>query len=207
MLGALLMTAGGVGTFALTDSGPVAPGGNYLVANHDLRAGDPLTLTDVRFEPMTLSPELAARALNSTTGLEGAVLLVERRAGSLIDVEDLIASSQPTLSTSRVHEIRFAIPLDRTAPDLRPGDRVTVLATRDDITHVAAEDAPVTAFELSTDRIGSNGAGTLTLAIADARHVMTIAHFTQTAELTVVRSTRAVEDAYPDRITTPADEQ
>ena len=49
MLGALLMTAGGVGTFALTDSGPVAPGGNYLVANHDLRAGDPLTLADVRF--------------------------------------------------------------------------------------------------------------------------------------------------------------
>ena len=74
LVGALLITVATIGAFAVATSTEDGPATDYLVMTRDLRAGDSITEADVRFEPMTLSEELAGRTLNSTAGLEGATI-------------------------------------------------------------------------------------------------------------------------------------
>lgn len=207
LVGALLVTIGALGAFALATGGADGPATSYLVATRNLEAGAAITLDDVRFEPMELSPELAATTLNSTDGLEGAVLLTDLRVGELLDLADVIAAAEAGPDgLGDVHEITFGVPLDRTPADLAPGDRVTVLATHDGVTRLAVEDAPVLAIDTQAERIGSSGRGILTLAIDDPIVVMEIAHLTQVAEITIVRSTRALDDVFPATATTPGAE-
>ena len=202
-MGALLVTTGALGTFALATSGDEGPTTSYLVAAHDLEAGTTLTATDVRFEPMELSPALASSTLNSTDGLEGALLLLDHRAGALIDVSDVIPAAPGVPHGLDVHEISFAVPLARTPEGLREGDRITVLATHDGVTRLAVEDAPLIAADTTPDRIGASGQGILTLAIDNAAVVMEIAHLTHVGDITIVRSTRALDDTFPDLVATP----
>ena len=202
LVGALLVTLAAVGSFAVATAGNDGPGTEYLVLDSPIEAGDPVMLSAVSLEPMELSPTLIASALTTTDGLEGATALRDLRAGELLATDDLIAA--PTIdgrAIFEVHELTFAVPLERTPPGLRRGDRVTILGTTADATAVAVEDALVLTIDTRTDQIGSSGSGVLTLAIDDALSVMTIAHVTQTTDITVVRSTRALADHYPEVVT------
>ena len=198
LAGALLVTIGALGAFALATGGDDGPTTSYLVSARDLAAGESITIADVRFEAMELSTELARSTLNSTDGLDGAVVLHDLRSGELVSVSHLAAAATAAgESLGAVHEVAFGIPLDRSPAGLAPGDRVTLLATAEGTTTLAVEDAVVLAIDTQPDQIGSNGRGILTLAIDDPTTVMEIAHLTQVADITVVRSTRALDDRYP----------
>ena len=202
LIGGLLVTVAALGSFAIATAGSEGPGTEYLVLSSPVAAGDTITLTTVAFEAMELSPSLIASALTTTDGLEGAIALRDLRIGELLAADDLIAAPSVDGQTiSGMHELTFAVPLDRTPPGLRRGDRVTILGTATDTTTVAVEDALVLMIDTRPDQIGSSGRGVLTLAIEDAGSVMTITHVTQTAEITVVRSTRALDDIYPELVT------
>lgn len=204
LAGALLVTIGALGTFVLATGGDDGPSTSYLVAGRDLEAGETITVADVRFEPMELPAGLASSTLNSTEGLEGAVVLHDLDAGELVDVSHLVAASAAGPDAQAdVHEIAFGIPLDRTPAGLVVGDRVTVLATLEGRTTLAVEDAVVLAVDTDPAAIGSSGRGILTLAIDEPAVVMEIAHLTQVADITVVRSTRALADIYPASVGGP----
>lgn len=198
LVGAFLVTIAALGAFALATSGDDTPETRYLVATRDISAGDRLTRADVAFEPMTLSDDLARRMLNSTNGIEGATALTDVRAGDLIDVADVIGATPGASLDSTIHEVTFGTPLERTPASLVPGDRVTVLATVEGNTRLAVEDALLLEVDTRPDQIGASGRGILTLAVDDPATVMDIAHLTQIAELTIIRSTRAIVDQFPD---------
>ncbi len=202
IVGALLVTLATIGSFAVATSGGDGPRTEYLVVSSPIAAGEAVSLGAVTAEPMELSPTLIASALTTTAGLEGATALRDLHAGELLRADDLIAAhSIDGEVITDIHEITFSVPLDRTPPGVRRGDRVTILGTSADVTTVAVEDALVLSIDTQPDQIGSSGNGTLTLAIDDAETVMGIAHVTQTTDITVVRSTRALADTYPAVIT------
>lgn len=202
LVGAMLVTLASLGAFIAATSNDDGPDTRFLVTTRDLRAGDTLTAADVMFEPMTLSADLADRSLNSLVGLDGAVVLRDFRAGELIDVADVI-NGVDGATAADLHEITIGIPLERTPSSLTAGDRVTILATAGDTTRVAVEDAPVLAVDRRPDQIGSSSRGMLTLAIDDPAIVLDLAHLTQTTDVTVVRSTRALGDVFPPQTSFP----
>lgn len=203
IVGALLVTLATIGSFAVATSGDSGPKTEYLVVSSPIAAGETVSLQAVTAEPMELSPTLITSALTTTAGLNGATALRDLRAGELLTSDDLIAAhSIDGKAVTNIHELTFSVPLDRTPAGIRRGDRVTILGTSADVTSVAVEDALVLSIDTQPDQIGSSGNGALTLAIDDAETVMTIAHVTQTTDITVVRSTRALADTYPPVLAT-----
>jgi hypothetical protein len=199
LLGAFLVTAAALGTFALTTGGDEEPSTSYLVLQTDVPAGGAITLGDVEFVPMELGPSLVSTALTTTAGLDGATALRDLRGGELVSTNDLLAApSIDGVTIGAVHELTFGVPLDRTPPGLRRGDRVTVLGTTNAETAVGVEDAVVLVIDTEPGQIGSSGQGVLTLAMDDAETVLVLTHLTQTSDLTIVRSTRAIDDVYPE---------
>ena len=198
LLGAFLVTIAALGTFAIATGGDDTPSTAYLIIGSNVPAGTQVTLADVEFVPMELGETLVATALTSTEGLDGATALRDLRAGELLSVDDLLAAPRiDGAPIGAVHELTFGVPLDRTPPALRQGDRVTILGTTDDRTSVGVEDAVVLSIDMEPGQIGLSGRGVLTLAMTSAETVVTLTHLTQTSDITVVRSTRAIEDTYP----------
>ena len=199
LIGALLVTLAALGAFGLATSGYDGPSTSYLVLDRDVAVGEPLSPDAVRLEPLELSEQLAGASLTGTEGLDGATALRDLRAGELLSRHDLIAAplvdGEPQAS---IHELAFAIPLERTPAGLVRGDRVTVLGTLGERTYVAVEDAVVLSVDSEPEHLRAGGLGVMTLAVPDARTVLEIAHATQTAELTIVRSTRAIDDVFPE---------
>ncbi|MEM8705652.1 MAG: SAF domain-containing protein [Actinomycetota bacterium] len=197
LVGAFLVTVAALGAFAIATGGDDGPATRYLVTTRDIAAGDQLSVADVTFEAMTLSDDLASRALNSTEGLDGATALRDFRAGELIDVADVVGATAGSEPGETLHEVTFGVPLERTPASLVPGDRVTVLATVGGETRLTVEDAVLLEVDRQPDQIGSSGRGVLTLSVDAPETVMDIAHLTQIAEITIVRSTRAIADVFP----------
>jgi len=206
LLGALLISVAAVGAYATATRGSGAPTTRYLVVTSTVAAGRPVGLDDVAFESMDIPAIVAGSALVSTVGLDGATALRDLRPGEILSVDDLLAA--PVLDGApigAVHELSFPVPLDRTPANLVSGDRVTVLSTLrvadTPTTVVALEDAVVVSFDSRSDQLGSTGVGVLTLAIPDADTVVSTAHLAQQGDLTIVRSTRAIDDTYPHSYT------
>ncbi len=206
LLGAFLVTAAALGTFALATGGDEGPSVAYLVLQGDVPAGGAITLGDVEFVPMELGSSLVSTALTTTAGLDGATALRDLRGGELLSTNDLLAAPAiDGLTIGAVHELTFGVPLDRTPPGLRQGDRVTVLGTTDTQTSVGVEDAVVLSIDTEPGQFGSSGHGVLTLAMDDAETVLALTHLTQTSDITIVRSTRAIDDVYPESTLSAAD--
>jgi len=197
LVGAFLVTVAALGAFALSADHDGEPTTRYLVTTRAIDVGEQVTAADVRFESMILSDELADRSLNSMNGLEGATVLRSFRTGELIDVADVIPAITKATIGETLHEVTFGVPLDRTPDSVVPGDRVTVLATTDGLTRLTVEDAILLEIDRQPDQIGPSGRGTLTLAIDRPETVMDIVHLTQIADITIVRSTRALDDEFP----------
>ena len=182
--------------------------------------GETLAPADVRLESMVLPSGLAANALRSPDGLAGATALAHLRGGTVLDVRDLRGA--PSIDGATVvgaHEVTIPIVPERAPMGLRRGDRVTLLAysIADETLHTAIEDALVLALEVDAAGIGASGGSRLTLA-APRRHprheevVQDVAVAVDDAAaavavvrwsfqpLTVVLTTRAIDDVYPPRL-------
>ena len=210
VVGALLVTVSAVGAFAFANGGNNGPSTEYLVLLRDIEAGDSISAADLASEPMTLSPQLADIAFESAStdsagGLDGATALRFLHAGGLLlapDVRDLAPIAD--LDSTSIHELTLPVPLDRTPELLRRGDRVTILAydPRGQNTRVVFEDALVLDFDTGSDHIGASSDGRLTVGLSDPGRVLRGVHLSF-LELTVVLTTRAAEDIFPEQYADP----
>ena len=199
VVGALLVTVAAVGAFAAAGRGQSGPHESYLVTTRRVEAGTSVQAADLRLEPMQLPAAAAANSLRSAAAVEGATAVRDLEAGDLLSVHDVVTA--PAVGgepLGAVHEFALPVPRERISPRTGVGDRVTVLATvrveNEPVTVLAAEDALVLGW--AGDE-GVSGSGVLTLALDDARTAADLAHAAVTGEITAVRTTRAVRDAYP----------
>ncbi len=191
--------------------GESGPENEYLVLLRDIDAGGSVDTADVAYEPMTLSPELAEIAFPSTRSgttalVDGATALRFLHAGALLLAPDLRGANRILdAETTEIHELTLPVPVDRTPEVLARGDRVAILAydSRNDATWTAVDDGLVLDYSTSRDSIGSSSHGRLTLALSDPHGVVRSAHLSF-LELTVVLTTRAAEDEYPEHYGGPA---
>jgi hypothetical protein len=200
LMGALLITVAALGAFAVATSADRGPTTEFLVLANDVEAGSGVELDDVTLVAMTLTPDMESAALRSTAGIEGATALRLLRAGSILDGRDLNgAAFVDGKPVTGVHELTIPVARDRAPAQLNRGDRVTVLAfdERDAVLRTALEDALVLSYDTESTGIGSSGEGRLTLALPDADLVVRGALWSY-ASLTVVLTSRAIEDDYVD---------
>lgn len=205
-LGALLVVGAAVITLSVAGNRASVPTSPYLVTTHAVRAGERIAPGDLAPAPLVLTPELAAAALASAAGTEGAVALRDLPAGSLVTVHDLVAAPDTgDTEVGAVQELTLPVPLDRAPASLLPGERVTILSTVDEPerteTRVAVADALVVEYGPRRDDLAAIGTAVLTLALDDARTAAEVAHLSRIGELTVIRSTRAVGAPWPSRVT------
>lgn len=205
LVGALLVTVAAVGAFVFSSRGDSGPADEYLVLLRDVDAGGVVNAADVAYEPMTLSEELADIAFSSTRSdttahLDGATALRFLHAGALLLAPDVRGANRILdADTTEIHELTLPVPVNRTPEVLTRGDRVTVLAydSRNDATWTAVDDGLVLDYVTSGDSLGSSSHGRLTLALSGPQGVLRGAHLSF-LELTVVLTTRAADDEYPE---------
>ena len=204
--GALLVTVAAVGAFAAAGRGQSGPHESYLVVTRRVEAGTPVRAEDLRLEPMLLPAVAAANSMQSAEAVEGATAVHDLAAGDLLSRHDVVAA--PAVGgepLGAVHEFALPVPRERISPRTAVGDRVTLLATvrveHEPVTVLAAEDALVLGW---TGGDEGSGSAVLTLALDDAATVADLAHAAATGDITAVRTTRAVRDAYPSHSFGPA---
>lgn len=173
----------------------------YLVAADHVEAGQIMSIDDVEVRSEVVPPGLGEHLVNSTIGLEGARALSDVLEGQPLDVRNFVAADRIDAGDVTSHVVSLPVEVDRVPRSLVNGDRVTVLAFDGATTWVAAEDVEVLSMERSEDSLaGSTGELTLTLDDADA--VVALAHRSFN-DLTVIHTSRAIDDDYPTNFTTP----
>ena len=201
VVGALLVVTAGVGTFTLGSGGGDGPSGRYPVLVRSVDPGELVERDAIEWRPMDLDPDVAARTFeygsDSADQLTDAIALVPMGRGALLQREDVhigdsIADTTEAAGLATA-QLSIPVPVDRTPPGLRRGERVALLATYgsgDGATTVrTVQDAIVLAYDTDPEAIGANDRGRLTLALDDATALVATAHAAQVAELTVVRTT------------------
>ena len=202
MVGALLVAAAAVVTFAAYLDATAAPTRSYVVATATIEPGTRLSsMAEVgeRFGTIALdlSDEVAARVVpaSAVDGLVGQVVVTPLQPGDLLTrtqvVDDGGAEGAQTLS--------FSLP--RTAAvagALRAGERIDVLATfgSGDGAYTAYVVRGVPLLGVTAPDGGSLGGGselTLTVAVSALRDVQALGHAVNTAEVFVTRSTASPE--------------
>lgn len=201
MLGAVFVTLAVLGIFVATGSGNDSPSPAYAVAARPIEPGTHLTAADVTYEELTLADTVAMNGFAATDDLVGAVAIDGIGAG------ELLQRTHVALAFSGVDEpsLEFSFPISRSrAPrTLRTGDAVAVLATvgsgEGARTDVVVADAIVIAFEADESGPATRTSAVLTVAIADGASQIAVAHAAQTADLTVVRTTKHGSAVLPTR--------
>lgn len=199
VVGALLITVSAVGAFAVATSAPAGPTTRYVVVVDDVAAGETLDRDDVSFAAMELATSVAAHAVRTLDGVDGAVALRDLRAGELLDARSVRGPlSVDGELVGPVHELTIPVPRNRAPAHVRRGDRVTLLARLDDHTMVTAlEHALVLAFETDASGRVASGTATLTVAVPDSGLVSRAALLSHDADdLTIILTTRAIDDVF-----------
>jgi hypothetical protein len=202
VVGALLVTAAAVATFAAYLDATSPPTGRYVVATATIEPGTRLgSLGEVgeRFGTVALelSSEVAARAIpaSGVDALVGQIVVTPLEPGDLLSRTQLIDDE----GVDGAQTLSFALP--RTAAvggELRPGERIDVLAT------FGSGDRAYTAYivrGIPLLRVAAADGGplgdspdlTLTVAVSALREVQALGHAVNTAEVFVTRSTATPE--------------
>ena len=225
VLGGLLVALAALGTYVAATGGGDGPTTRFAVATHDLAPGTTLGPADVRLVALELPTEQATGTFSDTGSLLGGALrgpvqsgslltdaLVERQRSGLARADEAGGRSsegsgdESSDGSAPYREVSVALPAAKALDgSLRPGDRVDVVATDGDASFVLVDRALVVASS-GADRGSALGGGDVrvTLALPDATAAMAVAHGATAAELTLVRSTRAV-DLLPDSYHLPAE--
>ena len=189
VVGGLLVAASGVGLFAATGRSEHGPGQSYLVAAHPLAAGARLSVSDLSRQPIDLPPGLRARAFDNPAVLDGATLLSPLAAGELVQASGVVAKG----TDSETREVTLTVERGRVAGGLAGGERVDLLATYgtgdEAYTLVVSRGALVVAVDRGRGGLGDSSPTVLTVGIDDPEEAMAIAHASQVAKVTPLRST------------------
>lgn len=201
VVGALLVVGAGVATFALATGRDDGPSTEYAVLAHAVDPGQRIDAADVAWRPMDLDDEVAEVSFRAGEPLDGAVALAPLAPGQLLQ-HGLVVTGDAA-STLTTDQVTIPIPVERTPPSLRRGERVTLLATygsgADATTVVTVQSATVLAYESENGSIGASSSARLTLSLSDPADVIATAHAAQVADLTVVRTndpSRALPGVY-----------
>lgn len=193
VVGGLLITVAAVGIFAAYTGSRDDDARSYLVAAHDIPEGRRLAPEDLSQRQGALSDELASRSFASPDELVGSDAIAPLRAGELIQTGDVVAGSERAAVPSR--EFSFAVEAEHAVDGtLRRGDVVDVLATygtgSDAYTTVVSSHTKLIAVSSTGQQaMSSNTRIVLTVALPSPEQVVELAHATQTAAITLVRST------------------
>lgn len=219
VVGALLVTAAAVLTFVLA-GGDEGPTQRYVVAARALQPGEVLEGRDLTTVVVDLPAEVAASAYDDPAVLGQAVVRGPVAAGSLLTSSAvqlrpaaLAATDRPTTEGSaagevaegRFREVSFAVPRARALlGELAPGDLVDVLSADGERTEVLVQQALVLDTSSAADgALVLDDDVVITIALADGRDALAVAHGAAVGELSVLRSTRA-EDRLAARYPSPA---
>lgn len=190
-----LAAVGGYGAVILNR----APLPRFVVAATTLRVGQRITPSDLTTEPMRLPANLADNlAFTRPATLVGAVVVAPVQAGELLQVSDVVASPGP----GRDRELSFPIaPARALDGDLRPGDRVDVLATFGQagsaVTTAVVEDADVVAVSASSGGLAGSSDLVITVRLRTPAEVVALVNAVNTGEIVLVRASGDRRGRYP----------
>ncbi|CAB4693475.1 unannotated protein [freshwater metagenome] len=195
IVGGLLVSAAALAAFLTVSGAGVSPQQSVVISRRALAAGERLDSSTLATTSVDTRTAESLRAFLSVDALAGAVALAPIGEGELVQ-RSAVLTGGPTEPTRQ-----FSFPVDRDRAlngDLRPGERVDVLATygsgSDATTTVLARDANVIrATDAKSGSLGSSGKVIVTLALASADQLLDAVHAAQVASITVVRSTLAGE--------------
>ena len=164
------------------------------MAANDLPIGHRLTAADLRVQAGATPRRHRRRAsFDSVAGAVGGVTLAPLRAGDIVQRSAVLAPATPAATgagSSRSPSERERV-LDGA---LQPGEHVDVLATYGSgdgaFTNVVARDVALVDIDAGAKSaaIGSSTKLTFTVALSDADDVLRLAHATQVAPITLVRT-------------------
>jgi Flp pilus assembly protein CpaB len=193
LVGGLLLAVSGVVTFAAWQQASGVPDHAYVVAERSLAPGERLTADDLATVRLDLPRRVAGGAFGDVGALVDRVTLGPVGAGELVQATQVsdAASAEPLV------EVSFALPRDRALDGrLRSGDRVDVFVTYDDYTAAVVDGAEVvTVGDAGGSALGPASEVTVTLALEAASRRAQLVHAVRVGEVTLVRSTQAVERA------------
>ena len=191
VVGGLLITLAGVGTFVSWQQTTNPPREAYAVASHTLDPGDPITADTVEFVPIDLPGAVAGGAFTAPAQLEGRVTLAPVREGELLQQGALSDQAQAEPSA----EVSVALERDLAVDGrLAPGDSVDVYATYDEGTQVVASGVRVIDVSESGGSFDDGSELTVTLALTDASQRIPVINAARDGQVTLVRTTHVTRD-------------
>jgi Flp pilus assembly protein CpaB len=198
VVGALLMAVAAVGVFAALRTAGEGPSQTIVVAAADLPVGHTITAADLRVERGSLPGPETAAGFDATAAAVGSVTVAPLRAGDVVQRSAVLLPDQAA-SAGPDREVSFSVDRERALDgSLQRGERVDVLATYGSgdaaFTIVVARDVTLIDVDSGSARSGAIGAGTkltFTVALAGSDDVLRVAHATQVAAVTLVRTSRA----------------
>lgn len=194
MVGALLVTAAGVITFAAHLSAGEEPTTMVLIARGEIPAGTQITDTTAaaRFfdaRAMHLDPALADRTAPGTSmdELVGRFLTTSLRDGDPL-LRTAVSDVEPPGVT-----LAFSVPrVDALDGSVNVGDRIDVLVTRSGSEHAETTylltDVEVRAVRSGDGKIGSAGAVSITVVVPTPADALALTHAARTADLALAHS-------------------
>jgi Flp pilus assembly protein CpaB len=207
IVGGLLVTAAMLGTLVMSDRSDRPPD-TVLVAQRDIRVGEPLTAHDVVARRATLPDDARSGTVSDPSVLDGAVALAPLQAGDLVRASAVLSAGSSDAAAT-AHEYALAVERERALDgDIARGERVDVLATYGTgdgaYTVVTASRAEVIDVGEASGGLGEGDRLVVVLGLGDGGEVIQTAHASVAATVTLVRATRAgPSDEVPESYTTP----
>lgn len=189
MVGGLLVAVSGIGLFAAASAPASGPDRSYVVAARDLSTGARLLEGDLDLLAIDLPDEVRAGAFDDPGALADATLLGPLLAGELVQAGNVVTKTSDAAS----RELTLSFESGRVAGDLNEGERIDLLATfgtgGDSRTEVVGRGVLVVGIDRGSGGLGNANPTVLTVGIPDIEEVIAVAHASQVAKLTPVRST------------------
>jgi hypothetical protein len=199
LVGAALVVAAAVMTYAAYLSTTNKPVSSYVVAAHALRVNDRLSAADLKVVPGDLPREVANQAFGSMADLDGAVVLAPVGENALVPRTAVLARDARADNPSADFEISFTSPNWKLGGDrlLRPGELIDLYPIDDgrEAGRPASLVRGVRVVSLAASG-GSGGLGSgsnesvVTVGAADPTSYQAIVNVVR-GQFWVIRSTRA----------------
>ncbi len=193
IVGGLLVSTAALAAFLIVTGAGGTPQQSIVISRRALVAGERLDTSTLMTTTVERKTANSLHGFTTVDQLAGAIALAPIGEGELVQRSAILTGGQ----SEPTREFSFPIDRDRALNgDLRPGERVDILATygsgTDATTTVLARDANVIRItDAKSGALGSSGKLIITLALASADQLLDTVHAAQVASITVVRSTLA----------------
>jgi hypothetical protein len=205
LIGAALVVAAAVLTYAAYLGATAAPTQTYVVADRDLQVNDRVTAGDLRVVTGDLPPDVAAQAFRSPAELDGAVVLAPLGRHALVPRTAVLARDQAA-TRSDGYEVSFTVPNWKLGGDrLQLGELIDIVPLGD--TRDAARPTAAPVPDVRVVALAPNGGGGLASASGSGETIVSVSAADTASylaivgavrnEFWVVRSTRAPDKAAP----------